>query len=260
MLESYVDPTKFLETALQGRAVSLERYVFADGDVIFEEGEEGSQAYYLLSGAVEIRKTCQQAFAIRLNRICTGQVFGEMALIDGQPRMATAKAIGLTECIALPRDLFLGELSKADPFTRFMMNTLLIHVRTMGVRMAAQADLARVPFTERFANAYVAHGRGVSDIDYFFCDGDGDRVEIAADIIYEDPVCRTWNSICSKLSYVDDLNVLDGMELRSLHKLIGSEILSGRESEFMDLIYQSDDLRDLLTERARGICAQRCGS
>ncbi|KAF0137297.1 MAG: hypothetical protein FD153_1720 [Rhodospirillaceae bacterium] len=43
----------------------------------------------------------------------------------------------------------------------FMVNTILIHVRNLGIRVASQARLSKIPFTERFVHAYIAHARGV---------------------------------------------------------------------------------------------------
>ncbi|GAB6053185.1 hypothetical protein JCM17960_20050 [Magnetospira thiophila] len=260
MLDTRGNSERYLEAALRDRACALERRIFSLGDVIFEEGDEGGEAFLLLSGAVEITKTSQRTPRLRLNRINAGDIFGEMALIDGQPRMATATALTETECYILPRSLFFEELSKVDPFTRFLMNTLLVHVRNMGMRMTAQADLARVPFKARFVNAFVAHGRGIGDVSYFFCDGDGDKLDYAAELIHQDPVCRMWNGVAAKLGYVDDLNVLDAMELESLRCLVGPEELDERDRDYIDLIYQSDDLRDMLTARAEEICADHCGA
>ena len=64
---------------------------FAAGEVIFAEGQEGDSMFAVLEGDVEIRKGSRT-----LEVVGTGGVFGEMALIDHQPR--SAGAIARTDC------------------------------------------------------------------------------------------------------------------------------------------------------------------
>ncbi|HEX3583247.1 MAG TPA: cyclic nucleotide-binding domain-containing protein [Thermoanaerobaculia bacterium] len=60
---------------------------YAAGDVIFTEGDAGDSMYAVLEGDVEITKHGHV-----LEVVPVGGVFGEMALIDQEPRSATAKA------------------------------------------------------------------------------------------------------------------------------------------------------------------------
>lgn len=62
---------------------------FDNGDVIFRQGSEGDQMYVIANGQVEIRihDAGQQGYAVVY--LGSGQVFGEMALIDDGPRSAT---------------------------------------------------------------------------------------------------------------------------------------------------------------------------
>ncbi|GAB6054409.1 hypothetical protein JCM17960_32290 [Magnetospira thiophila] len=236
---------RLFETVLEDIADTLERQQFAAGDSIFREGDPGDRAYFVRWGGVEIAKKTQDGNMIHLGAIHPGDIFGEMALIDGQPRMANAIAIRETECMVLPRPLFFKELSKTEPFTRFLINTLLVHVRNMGIRIVSQADLAQVPFVERFVNAYVAHGRGISDISYFFCDADGEKSELAVRTINNDPLCKTWGTIAAKLGFVNDMNVLDMDEQKAMAEMFGEQEIEDHDSSLIELIYES------LTQRAR---------
>jgi len=60
---------------------------FAAGDEIFAEGQPGDCMFAVLQGEVEIRKHDKV-----LETIARGGVFGEMALIDQEPRSASAVA------------------------------------------------------------------------------------------------------------------------------------------------------------------------
>ena len=64
---------------------------FADGEYIFREGESAAYAYVIKSGTVEITKH-RTAGAQVLAELEAPTIFGEMALIDGNPRSAGARA------------------------------------------------------------------------------------------------------------------------------------------------------------------------
>lgn len=61
------------------------------GEVIFDEGEEGQAIYFVFSGEIMI---CHQGHAASpIAMMGAGRIFGELALIDGGPRSAQARAI-----------------------------------------------------------------------------------------------------------------------------------------------------------------------
>jgi len=62
---------------------------FPAGAVVFEEGDPGSRMYVIQSGEVRIVKRVGTR-DITLARLGPGEAFGEMALLEGQPRSATA--------------------------------------------------------------------------------------------------------------------------------------------------------------------------
>ena len=68
---------------------------FAKGDTIFKEGDHGDEFFVLVSGKVEIRSGGR-----RLETLGPKGIFGEMALIDNNPRSATV--IALTDVTVAP--------------------------------------------------------------------------------------------------------------------------------------------------------------
>ena len=81
---------------------------FGPGEVIIAEGESGGKLYFLLSGSVEILKNVKlegpEGNEVKMERIATlkeGDAFGEMELIDIQPRAATVKTLEDTSTVAL---------------------------------------------------------------------------------------------------------------------------------------------------------------
>src|SRR5213082_2980777 len=76
-----------------GRAMAIEKCIneFGVNDVIFEEGSTGRELFVVLEGQVEIAKVdgANKTVIVTLGK---GEFFGEMAVIDGSPRSATAIA------------------------------------------------------------------------------------------------------------------------------------------------------------------------
>lgn len=91
-------------------SLSRERKVGA-GQVLFREGDEGDAMYIVLEGRVMISKFIPGAGEEALAFLERGDYFGEMALIDQQPRSADAKAHeGGAVVLALPREVVAGLL------------------------------------------------------------------------------------------------------------------------------------------------------
>ncbi|OGG05314.1 MAG: hypothetical protein A3F83_17185 [Candidatus Glassbacteria bacterium RIFCSPLOWO2_12_FULL_58_11] len=74
-----------------------ERISFPGKEVIFREGDTGDNFFAILEGRVEIRReTSGKTLAL----LGPGEVFGEMAVLDNQPRSATALTVVPTELFA----------------------------------------------------------------------------------------------------------------------------------------------------------------
>jgi CRP-like cAMP-binding protein len=104
----------------------LERKVFYAGTKIFKEGDMGDRAYLIQDGQVEIVKN-----GITLATLSKGELFGEMALVDDQPRMASAVALTDVSCVIINRDNFREKLAKADPFIRGLLNIFVRNIRNL---------------------------------------------------------------------------------------------------------------------------------
>jgi CRP-like cAMP-binding protein len=70
---------------------ALERLArdFAAGTVLFVEGHAGTDMYIVVAGEVEIRRRVGEADRV-LAVLGAGEFFGEMAILNGRPRSATA--------------------------------------------------------------------------------------------------------------------------------------------------------------------------
>lgn len=68
---------------------------FKTGEVIFHEGEISHEAFFLISGTVEISIKSGEGSVV-LGRLGEGEIFGEMGMITDRPRSATARALEAT--------------------------------------------------------------------------------------------------------------------------------------------------------------------
>lgn len=78
----------------------MHKRTFKKGIPIFKEGDKGLEAYLIESGKVLIVKKGAQAPVI-VAALPQGTLFGEMAILDGSPRMATAIAGEDTVCVVI---------------------------------------------------------------------------------------------------------------------------------------------------------------
>ena len=89
---------------------STERYV-RRGQTVFQKDDEGSYMVAVLSGRIRISANSPEGREVTLNMIDAGEVFGEIALLDGKPRSADATAIEDSALIMVERRHFLPYLT-----------------------------------------------------------------------------------------------------------------------------------------------------
>ncbi len=110
----------------------------ASGDVLFREGEVGDFAYQVVKGKIEICKFNGDDY-VTLSTLEKGSLFGEMALIDKQPRSAMARAIEESVVKEIDQDALLTYL-KNSPQTAFnMMQQLASYARNANEKLSVDA-------------------------------------------------------------------------------------------------------------------------
>jgi CRP-like cAMP-binding protein len=63
------------------------------GEMIFREGDEGNAMYVVLNGEMEVTKQSRNGVDARVAVLGPGDWFGEMSIVDIQPRSATVRAL-----------------------------------------------------------------------------------------------------------------------------------------------------------------------
>jgi CRP/FNR family transcriptional regulator, cyclic AMP receptor protein len=94
------------------------------GEVIFDKGDKGDKMYVIRSGEVEILIDGKV-----VETLTSGGIFGEMALIDGAPRAATARAKTECEVAPLTEKTFLFLVHETPFFAIAVMRTLADRLR-----------------------------------------------------------------------------------------------------------------------------------
>ena len=119
----------WLDFSLLTRAgFPLRRY--AAGEKIFVQDDEGSSMYVVRSGRVSI-----MTYGTVLESVGANGMFGEMALIDGSPRSATAVASEPTEAAPIDKAAF-AHLVRQDPeFALRVMRMLAQRIRQMNASL-----------------------------------------------------------------------------------------------------------------------------
>lgn len=132
----------------------LQRFRFAPGVRIFVQGDPGDLAFVVEGGRVAIRqRRTGSEPEIEIAQIGVGAMFGELALIDGLPRTASAVAIETTNCVAISPAQFEAHLAEASTELSQRLRMLLAFVRAVPARatwvegkppMIASAELVAV--------------------------------------------------------------------------------------------------------------------
>lgn len=85
---------------------SLGARSFERGDTIFHQGSVGDVLHLIVRGQVRIYTISQLGQELSVKIFRAGDFFGELALLDGQPRSASAEAMRPTRTLTLHRDAF----------------------------------------------------------------------------------------------------------------------------------------------------------
>jgi CRP-like cAMP-binding protein len=119
-------------------AGAAETQAFHDNATIFQPGERGDCAYIVKTGRVEMR---EKGRAVEL--LAPGEIFGELALLDHEPRTASAVACGRVEVIPIDRAMFEVLIRDDSDFALTIVHLLARSLRaTMKVLETCVEDLA----------------------------------------------------------------------------------------------------------------------
>jgi CRP/FNR family cyclic AMP-dependent transcriptional regulator len=117
----------------------LEMVEFDAGETVFQEGDFGDRLYVVRSGLVEISKKID-GHRVVVGYVGGGEIFGELALLDGERRMGTARATLDTVCAVMPQGDLRRRLAHSDPFVREIVGVLARGIRSLTADWVAHRD------------------------------------------------------------------------------------------------------------------------
>ncbi len=124
--------------AKPGNSGEANEVSFAKGKTIYKNGAVGEDAFLLKSGTVELtipgREKGKRAVAEVID--APGRVFGLLSLVDGLPRMMTAKAATNVTCDVVSKSLFIEKLKASAPQIGCIVSDLTTRYREMAQRLS----------------------------------------------------------------------------------------------------------------------------
>ncbi len=127
---------------LQTIATDIIPRTFQQGEVIFHEGDPGQMLYLIQAGQVRIFVNGldgSETSVILFGR--PGEIFGELAVVDGMPRSATAIALGQTTLYTMSRENFSKHTRQYPQLALNFMKVLSSRVRSSTQQMDSLASL-----------------------------------------------------------------------------------------------------------------------
>jgi CRP/FNR family cyclic AMP-dependent transcriptional regulator len=110
-------------------AALASRRAYAKDTVIFSQGDEGDALYGVASGRVRISASTQDGREVFLNIMEPGDAFGEIAVMDGLPRTASATTLEPTTLVVVQRADFLRLLRREPTLALHLLRLLCARLR-----------------------------------------------------------------------------------------------------------------------------------
>jgi CRP/FNR family transcriptional regulator, cyclic AMP receptor protein len=136
------------DTDRQALARSASRRRYRRGDIIFQKDDPGHSLFIVARGSVRIYVPSTQGADLTLAVMGPGQFFGDLSLLDGRPRSASAAALGDTHVVVLERSDFVAVI-RTRPAA--VMSVLAVVVRRLRETDEMASDLAFLDVGGRLA-------------------------------------------------------------------------------------------------------------
>ena len=131
-----IPPLRKFETESLRQLIRLSKLrEYEPGEIIIEEGGEDPYVYFLLSGKVKVQKKGVPITIIDKE----GEIFGEMRVLDGLTRSATAAAEEETVCLAVDTSAT-DRLGSEDERAGFLLILYRVITEFISIRLRATTD------------------------------------------------------------------------------------------------------------------------
>ncbi len=139
--------------ALLGLAARAVDRLYRKGQLIVYQGEPGDSVFVVVEGLVKVVVSSEEGEEMVLVTLRPPDTFGELSLVDGGPRSASAEAIEATRVLVITRSVLLEMLEQSPSLTEALLRSLGFLVR----RLTEQAaDLVFLDIHGRLAKLLLA--------------------------------------------------------------------------------------------------------
>jgi CRP-like cAMP-binding protein len=126
--------------SLSGQEIAIVRkqcdaYSFDPGDTILERGANDKSVYFITHGCAHVLNYSSSGRAVTYASAAEGEMFGEMAAIDGLPRSAWVCAITYCKVIKIREETFMGFVQNNSTFAISILRKLSNNLRELDKRL-----------------------------------------------------------------------------------------------------------------------------
>jgi CRP/FNR family transcriptional regulator, cyclic AMP receptor protein len=112
---------------------------FPAGTRVFHEGDRSDACYIVREGSFRVTREHSDGRAITLATLASGDIFGELAMLDGEVRSASVEALTDGELLALPAGEVRALLARHPEITVKLVAALVRRLRTANERISRQS-------------------------------------------------------------------------------------------------------------------------
>jgi CRP/FNR family transcriptional regulator, cyclic AMP receptor protein len=112
---------------------------FPAGTRVFHEGDDSDACYIVKEGSFRVTREHSDGRAITLATLGAGEIFGELAMLDGDKRSASAEALTEGELLALPANDVRALLARHPEISLKLVAGLVRRLRAANVRLSRQS-------------------------------------------------------------------------------------------------------------------------
>lgn len=117
-------------------ALTMTRRRFRRDEVIFHEGDPGDSLHVVVEGRVKITRESSEGDEAIVVILAPGDSFGELVLLDGAPRSATATAMEASVTMTMTRATFVELVESGSPFRSQLLIGIARRIRRLTDQLA----------------------------------------------------------------------------------------------------------------------------
>jgi len=108
---------------------------YADQEVVCRQGERGDCMYVIQAGRAEVLRE-EDGAEVVVGELTTGDVFGEMAIFEREPRSATVRVKGQARVLTLDKRAFLRRVHEDPSIAFHILQRMSFRIRTLNQELS----------------------------------------------------------------------------------------------------------------------------